>query len=438
MPFKFTLVKDSWSEVLKPFSQSLAAVGPMLNVIGLFSVIAGLIGQYILYAAILAFIITVLNIYMPYKVSKHLTTNGGYYTVAGIYLGKRAGVFTSLLYSIYGLLAFPSITLFQFTLLDFVFGISTALPLTILISIITVLIVIRGFNSTINYLKYLTLLEISFLIILDLIMSIEGQGAIPSIRSTPINSWGFWVAMLYSLLMFAGLGSSLFISENVNGSKKNVPKGILNAYLVSGFLMVFSAYSIIKFLGMNIYIYATNPYAILEIINRSFGSLAFYLVVFFSVLSSINLSLAYLNSWRNAIAKMGNDRILHKLRSRDTILSAFIISISILIISYIYNNGFTGFVIVTGLVSLFYLTVHIVSNVSYLKHVLGEKNNLGISIILASTIILLTTIILTIYGDFYSMIMVSYLYLTLITSALIAVMILVIRGNTDAIELHYY
>jgi len=242
-------VDGSWSESLKPFSQSLAAVGPMLNVVGLFSVIAGLVGGYLIYAVILAFIITILNIYVPFRASKQITTNGGYYTLAGIYLGKKAGIFTSIVYLIYGILAFPSITLFQFTLLNFVLNNLTSLYITIFIMIITVLIIIRGFDLTINYLKYLTFLEITFILILDSLMCLRGNATVPSITIAPMNAWGFWVALLFSLLMFAGLGSSLFISENTNSGKRNVPKAILNAYALSGILMVFSAYSIVKFLG---------------------------------------------------------------------------------------------------------------------------------------------------------------------------------------------
>jgi len=168
-------VDESWSESLKPFSQSLAAVGPMLNVVGLFSVIAGLVGGYLIYAVILAFIITILNIYVPFRASKQITTNGGYYTLAGIYLGKKAGIFTSIVYLIYGILAFPSITLFQFTLLNFVLNNLTSLYITIFIMIITVLIIIRGFDLTINYLKYLTFLEITFILILDSLMCLRGN-----------------------------------------------------------------------------------------------------------------------------------------------------------------------------------------------------------------------------------------------------------------------
>ena len=92
----------SWSESLKPFSQSLPAVGPMLNVVGLFSVIAGLVEGYLIYTVILGFIITILNINVPFRASKQITTNGGYYTLAGMYLGKKAGIFTSIVYLITG------------------------------------------------------------------------------------------------------------------------------------------------------------------------------------------------------------------------------------------------------------------------------------------------------------------------------------------------
>lgn len=428
----------SWSESLKPFSQSLAAVGPMLNVVGLFSVIAGLVGGYLIYAVILAFIITILNIYVPFRASKQITTNGGYYTLAGIYLGKKAGIFTSIVYLIYGILAFPSITLFQFTLLNFVLNSLTSLYITIFIMIITVLIIIRGFDLTINYLKYLTFLEITFILILDSLMCLRGNATVPSITIAPINAWGFWVALLFSLLMFAGLGSSLFISENTNSGKRNVPKGILNAYALSGILMVFSAYSIVKFLGNNISSYASNPYVILNIIGMNFGSMVFYLVILFSLLSSVNLSLAYLNAWRNAIDKMGKDKILIRFGSRDAILLALLMTLLILFISFRFNEGFIGFVMVTGLVSLFYLTVHIISNVSYFKQVLIEMNKYGISIIVASTILLFATVVITIYGDISNMIMESYLYLSLLSLGFIGVVIYSIKGNAESVEIQYY
>jgi len=166
--------------------------------------------------------------------------------------------------------------------------------------------------------------------------------------------------------------------------------------------------------------------------------MVFYLVILFSLLSSVNLSLAYLNAWRNAIDKMGKDKILIRFGSRDAILLALLITLLILFISIRFNEGFIGFVMVTGLVSLFYLTVHIISNVSYFKQVLIEMNKYGISIIVASTILLFATVVITIYGDISNMIMESYLYFSLLSLGFISVVIYSIKGNAESVEIQYY
>ncbi len=418
--------------------QSLSAVGPMLNVIGLFSVIAGIVGGYLFYAVLLSFFITILNVYLPYRSSKEIKSNGGYYTIVGKNSGKSAGLYTSIIYAIYGYSSFPSITLFNFSFLLYIIrNLPIALFLTVIISVLEIILVNWGVESTLRFLKYFSIMEIAFLFALDVVMLYNGNLVLPAIGPRSVLSGNFWTGILFSLLIFAGLGSPLFISENLTHSKRNMYIGIILAYLISGLMMIFTAMSIEMFLGSEIISYSTNPFFILNLIYERFGVIFYVMTIAIAVTSATNLSLAYLNAWRNSINKMSQDGILPKIDGKKFMYYALLLNLGILFIMAYEGTEFIGFVFFTGLVSLSYLTTHTIANISYLKSLRSKKEYIGMIILIGSSILMFITITLTVYDYLYSFIEIPVAYAIMLAIPLLWVANLKRSKYMEKLELHY-
>jgi amino acid transporter len=191
-----------------------------------------------------------------------------------------------------------------------------------------------------------------------------------------------WSGTVYGILIFAGSGSAIFISENTVESTKSIPKSLIISYTLSGLVMVLASFSMIIFLGANnIGAYASNPYIIVTYIYQRFGAAIFSLFLFFTLLSSLNLAVSYLNAFSSAYLKIRDENIIplfnssiFNKKSRFLALILLFSATVSLLSSYLFGY-FYGFVILATVVSLSYIIVHIFTNIAmyYTKTELYNK-----------------------------------------------------------------
>ncbi|MEM0160499.1 MAG: APC family permease [Thermoplasmata archaeon] len=366
--------------------QSFTSIGPMLNFVALFSVIIVFSGVDLPIVVLLSFLISYTTIYTSYKFSKKYSTNGGYFSYVGKTLGKLPGLFVTLFYILYGLFILPNIALFVANFSATAISMSGYnvyffRPLIMVIFIaIVVLLVSKGIKTSIKYILIGGILELLFIFAISL-MFIFYKPVIPPLFNS-FNISGFWNGTVYGILIFAGSGSAIFISENTVESKKNIPRSLIISYTLSGLVMVLASFSMIIFLGANnISAYSSNPYIIVTYIYQRFGIIIFSLFLFFTLLSSLNLAVSYLNAFSSAYVKIKDENIIpfstiSILNNKSKFLALILVFsvTSSLLASYLLGY-FYGFVILATIVSLSYIIVHIFTNISlfYIKTELYNK-----------------------------------------------------------------
>lgn len=412
--------------------QSIGAVGPMLNVVGLFAIISSF-WRPIWEVVLFAFLVSFLTVYTPLKISEKVTSNGGYYSYNGIEGRKFSGIFVSYIYLAYGFLVLPSISLFMAGVFFMVLPDSSGtmfyfIPfVVIVISIMEVSIISRGMGLSIRYIEVFGVLEIAFLTIASVLMMVHG-GAPTHTTGISYTVSGFWEGTLYGVLMFSGLGSSIFISENTKNSRIMTGRSILIAYFVTGAAMVLASYAVQVFLGSAVSGYNSNPFILLTMIRSSFGGVFMYAFVLFALISSANLVISYLNAFRNSISRMVRDRILksEKLAKGNFSVVYYIVLVinSLLVFAFYFTLGsFAGFIIVSGSVSLLFLSIHSISNLTLTIRSFSYRDLFGKIIPPASTAFLAVIMVMSLLGSGIE---------TSITDAMFA---LIIAGSVSALVL---
>jgi len=413
--------------------QSIGSVGPMLNVVGIFAIISAF-WRPIWEVVLFAFLVSFLTVYTPMKISEKVTSNGGYYSFNGIAGRKSAGVFVSYIYLAYGFLVLPAITLFMSGVLITVLPDSSGImfffiPLVAIgISGIEVLIISRGMGVSIRYIEIFGFMEIAFLTIASFLMIFRGTSYFSG-NSGSFFSSGFWEGTLFGVLMFSGLGSSIFISENTKNSRVMTGRSIMIAYLVTGAAMVFASYAVQSFIGSDITGYNGNPFVLITLIRSGFGGLFMDIFLFFALMSSANLVISYLNAFRNSVIRMSRDGILRSEKIGNGKLSAlyllmFLIN-GILIISFYFTLGsFAGFVILSGTVSLLFLSIHSISNITLSVHSFSYREISGIIIPPASTAFLAVIMVMSLTGSGIETVITDAFFALLVSASLLFVAVL--------------
>lgn len=422
--------------------QSFTSIGPMLDIAALFSVIAIYSGIYLPVVVLLSFLLSYSTMNTAYRLSNVFITNGGYYSYVGKVLGKRTGVFTGIIYLLYGSLVLPNISLFISNFI--VASIDVFMPvqlwmeiiIAIMFSSMIVLFVSRGLKLTIKYIVLTGIMELFFILIMSYLFFVHGVVGfgIYSGRSFDLN--GMWLGLLFGILAFAGGSSSIFLSDNVKAPEKTIPRSIFYSYTVSGVVMVISSLSLVFFIGYGgIVSYSINPFFIVNMISKRFGIYVVLIYIFFTVLSASNLCVSYLNALSNVTRKMVSDNFFGTLKSRDkattTLLSfVLLLSITLELFSYNYLGYFNMFVILAGIVSLSYILIHVITNIALLK-VAGKLNSLSSKILsLTSTIILSISFYYSVADITFPLILSDILFGISVISTILVIIYLYWRKTT--------
>jgi amino acid transporter len=391
------------------FMQSFTSVGPMLDVAALFSAIALYSGTFIGLVMVIAFGITFTTMYVVYSLSSRFQSNGGYYFFTGKILGKGPGVAISLIYVVYAMLVIPDISFFvSYFTLSYVNSFSFlaeiwvyAVPLVFLLCVVG--IVSLGIGRSIKYTIAAGSLELLFLLILDILFFSKGQPlAFPIIPKTETGLLSVFSGVVFGVLAFSGNGSSIFLSEDTVNGIKTVPKGITYSYVVTGVMLILSAFALTSFLGVaGIASYSSSPFFVVISIRKTLGTVVYLIFGIMAIVSATNLSVSYGNALFNAMRKMTVHYIFPNIGlGPKKMLILFVLVEGVIIeTSTFFYGSVTAFIIVAAIVSFSYMIVHIVAGISLVKLSAITRKFRGMIPAILSTLILSTTFVFSVVAD---------------------------------------
>ena len=404
--------------------QSFTSIGPMLDFIALFSIIALYSGSMLPFVVIFSFLLSYFTLYTIYSFSRVYVTNGGYYSYAGNGLGKGAGFLVLILYIGYSALTVPNISIFisgfLYSILQ-LFGFQGAYIEYIFLFAFTetvYFVVSRSFRTSIKYTLIAGFLEIAFVISMSIIFLIFRSPDF-SFSGIKFSFNPFFFGVIFGILAFSGGGSSIFLSEETSKAHMNTPKSLLISFTISGLIMIFSAFALLMFAGYHgLSLYESNSFYITELVRARLG--VPFLIIFstFGLMSAFNLSVSYLNAFVHMMPKFYNDFNIKKNFSKNKfMLGLFIFSIVISLISIHYVGFFDSFVIIAGIISFLYIIIHIISNMSLIRIFRKQKFFLPF----LSSVILSIAFILSFYGNTGYFAVINYLLLGYISFSIILV-----------------
>ncbi len=358
--------------------QGLSSAGPVLNLVALFPIVLGIMGHWSFLALMLSTLVGAFTVFTGYSFSRVMSTNGGYYSYVGRTFGKGAGIFTAILYLTYSFMAFPSIVLFLNFFVDtfvpahlsgnlfFNVGFSSV------ISLYLILIVFRGLRITMRYILVSGIIEIGFIIGLSVFMALSGTPH--NVLKYSFSSNSLFSALPFGILAFAGIGSSIFLSENTKDWKRNTHRSVLYAYLLLSALMLAPVFIIsVFFSSAGIAAFTVNPLSLFYGLPSSLGLFGELLFSVIAINSALNLSVAYLNAFRNSFTKVLEDGIIIAVKGTRTTLrmvavTIMVITITLSAIANLTQDLYYYFIVVTGIVSILFLTVHTISNFALIRY----------------------------------------------------------------------
>ncbi|WP_287954685.1 amino acid permease [Acidiplasma sp.] len=412
--------------------QSFTSIGPMLEFIALFSVIAVYSGTLLPFVILFSFLLSYFTLYTVYSLSGLFITNGGYYSYVGHILGKDWGIFIFLIYFGYSVLTVPNIANFisgfaSNILSIYNFNNNHFIYILILIFILLVYITVgSGIKKSIKYTFIAGILEISFIILLSIIFILTGRNSIGDYKiNFHLNQ--FFFGIIFGILAFSGGGSSIFLSEKTNNARRNTPKSLFISFTISGIIMTISAFSLLYAIGNHgILEYSINSFYIVSFIKERYGPIFLMIFSFFGILSGFNLSVSYLNAFVHMFPRFQSDFGFNKYMGEKKLLFIMFIITSVISISTTYIAGpFTSFVIIAGVISFFYIIIHIISNISLYK---ARRKNMIIPMI--SSILLTIAFIISFISNTGFFIVINYAVLVYLLISVISIIYIKRMKNT--------
>lgn len=356
-------------------SQGLSSAGPMLNIFGLFPVLVAIAFRMSFYVILLSSLVGFLAIYTGYTFSKLMRSNGGYYTYVGRVVGKEIGFITALLYLSYGLLAVPSVVLFLVFFTGYAFpvaslsGVPSELLLSLLFSGVIALISAKGLRTISRFVTMSSFIEIAAIALFSVVL-LFSRGSVFTVPAG-IDPVMVMQALPFGVLAFAGVGSSIFLSENVAKWRTTVSGSVKYSFLLLLILMAVPAF-VLSFTtsGKSLLEYSYDPISIVYSGNFIPGILSMIFIIL-AINSAINLAAGYINALKQAASRMVTDAVLpdpHGLMSRR--MWTFIVAVgsALSIAGILWVGPYSAFVIVSGTVSILFLMIHSISNAALLKY----------------------------------------------------------------------
>ncbi|MHB1708399.1 MAG: APC family permease [Thermoplasmataceae archaeon] len=398
--------------------QSFTSIGPMLDLIAVFPLIAVFAGNALPYAVIISFLISFTTINTTYQLSRRFSTNGGYYSYIGKVLGKFPGLFIALNYLAYSLIVLLAIASFggyfiSAAMNDFSDASSTALPLVFSLIFISIVfgIVLLGLRKSLRFTLIAGTAEALFILVISFMMFFMPISHSAAVFAPFVPDGSFFTGVIFGILAFSGSGSSIFLSEDSREPKRTPATGLALSFLISGLIMIISSFAVVSFLGSGLTAYVTDPAALLLSVQHKFGFVILLPAVAFLVLSAMNLSVSYMNALLRSMRKMFSDHIFRGSAPKKGGNMLLVIMVVVLlatgILAMVYGS-YASFVYMSSLAGLFFITVHSFANAALIK----LKGSIIFAMILpiVSLIFLVTVFIISVGGFLSEFPSIVYMY----------------------------
>jgi amino acid transporter len=350
--------------------QSFGSVGPALNFVALLPLIAFFSGSMMPVVVTVAFIISFMSFLPIILFSSKISNGSGYAAYAMYSLGFRIAVFTGLVYIMYSILVIPNIIMFSSFFVQSYFISGNKIVFDLLFAAILIIFLsvplLKRRNLAIFVITAIGMIEILGILVLSIAMILMMSNSTISISLSRVFSGNFWEGVMLGVLMFSGSGSGIFLFSKSSIPSTRVNKTLIFSYLITGFVMIISSYSLTVFLGSNINYYSSNPAILLRILGTDMGGIVPYLLVALLLLSAYNLMLSY----SHALLNMYEDfqgMILRKMRYIKTgtfFIILLVLDTVIILISRSTIGFYNAFVVIAEIVSLSYVVVHIIVGLS--------------------------------------------------------------------------
>lgn len=402
--------------------QSFTSIGPMLDLIAVFPLIALFAGNGLPYAVIISFLISFTTINTTYQLSRRYSTNGGYYSYTGKVLGKLPGLFIALNYLAYSVVVLIAIGSFGgyfiYTALND-FDNATGMIVTMIFSLLFISIVfgivLLGLRKSLRFTLIAGTAEAAFILLISFFMILKQFSQSSVIFPTFIPNGNFFTGVIFGILAFSGSGSSIFLSEDSRDPKRTPATGLALSFLIAGLVMIIASFAVVSFLGNGLASYVANPAALLLYVQQKFGFVMLLPAVVFLVLSAMNLSVSYLNALLRSLRKMFSDHIFRWSGPEKGGMRFLAVLLTVLlttgILSVIYGS-YVSFVYMSSLAGLFFITVHSFSNAALIR----QKGSILFAMILpvASLIFLVTVFIVSVSGFLSQFPDIVYMYILIL------------------------
>ncbi len=364
--------------------QSLAYVAPAAVAASFFVVEASVAGAAVPLTFLLAIIGVASAMYMNYEFSKRISHAGGYYAYVSAGLGPRFGAFSAWLYwvNVLGALVGFSVLFFAGVLQPLVPGLAGNtygwIPLAFIPIAIIFLLLYFGLKPSLYYTLIGSLIEVSFLIIVSIVIITSPQttNSFAPFTTEGVSASQLGLATVYAILGFVGLGSVITLSEELGRPKRTVPKAIILALVIGAVVYVLSSYAFVVGWGLNDingFASATNPGFI--IVNKYLGPIAMSIFIIITLNSFISNGIAEGNAFTRLGFAMSRDRILLNRRlatvdprtgapKRIVIFSFAITTALSLIAGLLLKDPFLAATVVTTVNGASLYIVHILANIS--------------------------------------------------------------------------
>lgn len=363
-------------DLKRSFMQSFTSIGPFLDIAAIFASIT-IISLFMMPLVVLsAFLISYTTIYGVYYISRRHSSNGGYYSFAGKVFGVNAGLITGFFYIFYSSLVLPNISLFVAT---FIYSSLSSIGFNflfshdiyaILFSLSAIILVSRGLKLSSFYVLMFGLIEMAAMLFYIAFFFSNSLGYTNPLQNFDVES--FFTGVMFGMVIFAGSGSSIFISENTRRSGKLVPIAVMTSFTISGLILTLAAFAMEDYLGpigLTLYSQTGGAYILTMLMDQNFSLYAIFLSI--TVLSAFNLSISYLRAFVSALDRMRKDKIIPswKTKFQDSSIDLFILFLVTLIIVIISNfiGFFNMFLTILTCVALSYILVHIITAIAVMK-----------------------------------------------------------------------
>ncbi|MGC8662953.1 MAG: hypothetical protein ACP5SF_00685 [Thermoplasmata archaeon] len=366
---------------------SIAGAGPLVNFAILISYAYIYAGNFMFISFSFAFLLYIFFMNTIYQLSKNKVGSGVYY----LFL-KDHGFLKNFIhiYFIYVFSSFVSILLFlNFIFVPLIFNVPIIFSyLTLFSIIIIIMILIRyGFRSSLLYISIGSLLEILFILIFSLFLILH-VNYINLKYPSFFDPEGIFIGSLFSVLVFAGIGSTVSFGDVIKNPYVNVKKSIFTSTMIEGTVFIFAS------LAVSLFLLSENIF-ILPKMNIPIWGLVGKFRIFF-----IPFSILLLNSFFSILVIYGISlsRTFHRTYEKNisyekSLYISFLI-IFLLILFFIFSFGpINGFLLATSIATFNWLIFHDSLNLILIKRFYLEKKNILKNLLLPALAIIFSALI---------------------------------------------